>query len=157
MTTSRLIRLNTLSRNSIAADEVRNSTTLEGPLIKTLECHRPEIQAAFAGGADVLSFGPWPIVTEEPGSVGRCKGNSISFFGTTDEDLGLSFGQTTIQAELRVTYRRDGSKLVLEDHRIEGTVGPDLYDWDQRAAAEDAALAAVQAGYGTLGNAGHIA
>ena len=73
-------------------------------------------------------------------------------FGDT-LDLGMSLGDTDIVGKMYAKVRRKDLKLV--QLKVSGKV-KDLYNWDYGIGGYDRRAARVQAGYNTLGNAGHI-
>lgn len=134
------VRLNTFGAESYVANAIRQHSDFKGRVSATLSAYEPEVLDWEWDSAE-HTFGPWSM----PGL--------IEFNALDLELLNVAIHGAQVQATLQVTVRQ--ADLKVTNIAISGQLN-DLYDFDYNAASPAHEAAIVQAGYDTLGNAGHV-
>lgn len=148
-----VIRSYTFSSQSGLATSLLRSRTLSDHLEREVAKHRSEIVAQLGAPGTARSF-RWALADQWI-TVGAFCEDAFWIPACDDFDLKGALGEARLtSATLSLEAQRTDAGVRISSARFQGAVY-DLYDWDYEKLL-DRTFAVLQAGWTTLGNAGHV-
>jgi hypothetical protein len=151
--TDGVIRSYTFSSQSGLATTLLQSRTLSDHLEREVAKHRGEIVAQLGAPGTARSF-RWALADQWI-TVGAFCEDAFWIPACDDFDLKGALGEARLtSATLSLEAQRTDAGIRISSARFQGVI-QDLYDWDYEKLL-DRTFAVLQAGWTTLGSAGHV-